>query len=493
MAVGGILFLTIYPFKFGLPPGVSAWKLPFRLESGFKPVGLLDDFLNVLLFVPFGFGVAGMLRSRGKSWSWTFGLAWGLGVLLSYSVEFTQYYIPYRDSGWHDVITNSTGSLLGALLFSWLGVACIELLAWTESKASAPLSRPRGAWLIFGYLAVWLVASVPLQIRTRLLNWDPNSLLVVGNLATGRGNSAWQGEVYRLEIWNKALPDNTARSITTGQPASAAPEGLVAAYDFNGANALADQRGNLPELSWSSTPKQATAEGPLVLDGKSWLTSKVPVTPLLQSIRETSQFSIHVVCRPADPRAEDRRITTLSRATGIADIDFEQNHGDLIFWFRSPLSVRHYPMAWITTDFFREKRIYDMLFVYDGTDLSFFADGQKEPRLYRMGPGTALARLIRNVKPAELEGYRYMFYALVFFPTGILLGIASRKTQALQRMGWFTAAATILIPAVILEAILVWASGRSVILSGPILCVCWAVAGMWWINLRHSATAAAKD
>ena len=493
LAVGGILFLTIYPFKFGLPSGVSAWKLPFRLESGFKPVGLLDDFLNVLLFVPFGFGVAGMLRSRGKSGGRGLMVAWGLGILLSYSVEFTQYYIPYRDSGWHDVITNSTGSLLGALIFSWCGAACLGMMAKAEGVTAAALSHPIGAWLIFGYLAIWLVVAAPMQMRTRLWDWDQNCLLIVGNVMSSRSNTAWRGEIYRLEIWNKAVPEDAARRITNGQPTDIAPSGLVAAYDFTSPSALKDQKGDLPDLVWSAATEPTAVSKPVVLYGKSWLTSKAPVGSLIKDIQETSQFSVHVVCLPADPGARDWHITTLSREPGIADFDFEQNHGDLIFWFRSPLSERHYPMSWITEDFFKARRIYDMLFTYDGADLSLYVGGQKEHRLYRMGPATVLARLIRNVKPAELEGYRYMFYALVFFPAGILMGIASRKTQAGQRMGWFAIAATILIPAVMLEAILVWVSGRRVILSGPILSVCWAVAGMWWINLLHSATTEAKD
>ena len=39
-----------------------------------------------------------------------------VGGLLSLTVEFLQYYIPRRDSSLTDVITNTTGSLLGALI-----------------------------------------------------------------------------------------------------------------------------------------------------------------------------------------------------------------------------------------------------------------------------------------------------------------------------------------------------------------------------------------
>src|SRR6202050_5744838 len=64
LATAGILFLTLYPFRFDFhivsPTGSSA----LFLGRSFKPAGFLDAFLNVLLFVPFGFGLAEKLRER---------------------------------------------------------------------------------------------------------------------------------------------------------------------------------------------------------------------------------------------------------------------------------------------------------------------------------------------------------------------------------------------------------------------------------------------
>src|SRR5579863_152830 len=103
VALAGIFFLTFYPFAFTYP---GSWRLgasPFLLNS-VKGAGLKDDFLNVLLFMPFGFGLAEKLRGRKISWGITTLLVYVAGALLSYGVEFTQLFIPNRDSGWHDVI-----------------------------------------------------------------------------------------------------------------------------------------------------------------------------------------------------------------------------------------------------------------------------------------------------------------------------------------------------------------------------------------------------
>ena len=76
-------------------------------------LGLLDILLNIILFVPLGVG----LRLLGRSWR----QALFLGAVLSLGIETAQYFaIPGRDAALGDVLTNSAGAALGALLAgSW--------------------------------------------------------------------------------------------------------------------------------------------------------------------------------------------------------------------------------------------------------------------------------------------------------------------------------------------------------------------------------------
>jgi VanZ family protein len=74
-----------------------------------------DVIANILGFMPFGFVLCGFFalsRPRGRAIL----ISTLVGGLLSFSVEFLQYYIPRRDSSWTDVISNTTGTLLGALI-----------------------------------------------------------------------------------------------------------------------------------------------------------------------------------------------------------------------------------------------------------------------------------------------------------------------------------------------------------------------------------------
>ncbi len=75
----------------------------------------IDAFLNVMAFVPFGFFLCGYLKNRdgGQGAMWRTVIA---GFLLSLTIEVGQYFLPMRNSGTTDLITNTTGTWLGALL-----------------------------------------------------------------------------------------------------------------------------------------------------------------------------------------------------------------------------------------------------------------------------------------------------------------------------------------------------------------------------------------
>src|SRR5258708_569074 len=75
----------------------------------------IDAFLNVMAFVPFGFFLCGYLKNRGGEQRavWRTVIA---GFLLSLTIEVGQYFLPMRNSGTTDLITNTTGTWLGALL-----------------------------------------------------------------------------------------------------------------------------------------------------------------------------------------------------------------------------------------------------------------------------------------------------------------------------------------------------------------------------------------
>ena len=171
LALAGIFFLTFYPFRFAPRAQSLAHRSPLLLAGVAKGGRSLEVYLNILLFMPFGFGVSEKLRERGWTRRATVFAALLAGFLLSYSIEFFQQYTPTRQSRWEDVLTNSTGAVAGFLLFELSGSFIVALAQNVERSLRASLTLLRAAVVLFVYFALWFGLSLHLQNRTRSINW----------------------------------------------------------------------------------------------------------------------------------------------------------------------------------------------------------------------------------------------------------------------------------------------------------------------------------
>ncbi len=459
LASAGILFLTLYPFRFDFHAAASGAASPLFLGKSLKPAGFLDAILNVLLFVPFGFGLAEKLRERGKSFTFTLALSLATGAFFSYSIELLQYYIPQRDSGWEDVFTNGSGSAVGCIVYEILGVSLLRELSRCESLLESLLTLRRALVVLLIYFALWFAASVPLQRNSRLSNWRTDAQLVVGNDASGR--FPWKGAVNTVQIWDLALHKEAVQQLSAGQPVDTGNPGLLVDYDFSAGPPFRNQRQISSELAWTPLVPVASDSGLLALDGASWLTTSVAVPDLIANLQKTNQFTVRVVCTPAETDAGDARIISISQPTGFADLTLRQEDSNLVFWFRNPLSASHAILAWYYPRIFTAGRTREILYTYDGSNLSLFIDGKEETLTYRLGPGTALVKHVRRIQPGELEGCNYIYYILIFCLPGAILGLAARNLPARRTPRSLALASLFLIPALLLEWILVSTSGRS--------------------------------
>ena len=78
------------------------------------PEDLFDIVGNLLLFVPFGFGLAALGQGRGVRPERAIPVILVLGAALSFGVETLQCWLPDRDPSWIDVAANSASSVIGA-------------------------------------------------------------------------------------------------------------------------------------------------------------------------------------------------------------------------------------------------------------------------------------------------------------------------------------------------------------------------------------------
>jgi hypothetical protein len=440
--------------------------------------------------MPFGFGLAEKLRESGKSRTFVFISSLVAGALLSYSIEFLQIYIPERDSGWEDVFTNTIGTVFGFLLFELMGNVVLHILAASERGLEALRYERRGALILLLYFGLWFGASLSLQRETRLNNWKPNSLLVIGNDAGGK--DAWAGEIRLVQIWDRAISRRDAKSASSTDELAVGESGLRASFAFSSSTPLHDQLGFLPDLVWTPRLPAYPVADPLVLDGSAWLSSNADVSNLVQDLQKSNQFAFRIVCTPAKTSGVDSRILSISQPSGVANLTVRQLGTTLVFSFRNEISAKRSQLAWHTPDVFKVGETRDILYSYDGSNLSLYIDGKVQPNRYKLGPGAALAILVRKIRPAELSGYNHIFYALVFFPGGALLGIAARRLPLNRMASYMIFGAVILVIPLLMELVLMRVSGRVFSFPNVAISVVLVIAGIVWINADRGGIRSAQ-
>jgi VanZ family protein len=490
LSLTGILFLTLYPFRLTSRVGIPGATLPLLLEGKGKPSGALDVFLNIILFVPYGFGLAGFLQARGKTRIRMMAITLAAGALLSYGIEVLQFYIPERDSGWEDVVTNSTGSLVGFLVFQLCGTAVIRFLNSCESVVGAAATAPNTTLALLLYFGAWFGVSAGLQRDTALSNWNLQSLLSVRSSPSSQSTTARKGEVYELEFWDHAVKSDFAKRLTsTGIARTSDPEPLVA-YTLSAGPPFQDRRQFLPDLN--ETRKMSISPGSKVppADDTSSITSVGPVSALVETLEKTRQFAVRVRYDPARIGRLEAPIISISPVSGPPDLEIRQENASLVFWFRNPVSARRSLLAWSVPHVFEAQVPRDFLFSYDGSNLDLAIDGRLLVRVYCLGPGAVLAQRVRRIKTNELRGYRYIYYALMFLPAGCLLGFA-RRDKFKSSPGWLLFMVVgYCLPPVLLEVLLVRVGGQMLSPRNIGLALLITCAGSVWINLGGGKAAA---
>jgi glycopeptide antibiotics resistance protein len=484
LSVLGIVYLTLFPFEIRLAFPHSYHGSPFLLGDSVKILDRKDFFLNVLLFIPFGFGLAAEFCKRGwQRWATSALVALAAGVCVSYSVELLQLYIPGRDSGWEDVISNSMGSLAGSILFAICGGVFLRSASHVADAVEGWVTPRRTAVLLAIYFAAWFSGAVRMQKETRLSDWDPQTSLIVGNDANGQ--YPWKGQVFLLQIWDRALPESVIAQVITqksGKLEDATSEGLLASYDFAAAPPYQDQRTFLPALGWTPAKPQAiNAQAPEV-SSASWLRTPSPVANLTREIVRSNQFTVHIVCAPGAIQNGQGRIVSLSQSSQNINFHLRQDGSNVVFFFLNPLSEKGSMLAWTVRDAFQAGKTRDIVAMYDGADAFMYLDGKRAPRNYRLGPGATLLHKISLIKPADLDGAAIVYETLIFLPAGLLIGLQAGTWSQRKLSAVWAFALGLLIPAILLEILLVEVSGRKIWPRNIVISFLLGIAGVLLMN-----------
>lgn len=173
-----ILYGTLLPFRFHSDAAEAARKFEAMLGSLGRPASRSDVVSNVLLFLPLGLLIAVRLAGRGVGLGRTLAIAAVGGLALSALVECAQLFLPGRDPSFVDLITNTTGTVLGALVGRPLSRLVSPsmtgaLKAFAARRPMAACALAVGAGLFVAGLSPFDVSLDPGDLKASILRARP--------------------------------------------------------------------------------------------------------------------------------------------------------------------------------------------------------------------------------------------------------------------------------------------------------------------------------
>ena len=391
---------------------------------------VLADFpQNVLLFVPLGFGLAGIfLAYHGGKWR-SFVLVLVVGLLLSSLMEGVQAVALLRFPTLADVIANGLGAGLGFWLFYLAGRWFWGWMGWLAGELRPFLTLRHLLLFYLLYLAGWLTVSVWMQSLTRFSNWNNQFPLIVGNEQTG--DRPWQGELRQFYLADRAFSSEELARLFAGEsPIAVSGDSLVAHYDFT--NLDAD---NFPPLIGQGNAASSMSADGVVLSQAYWLESERAVTNVSDALSEASQLTLGLKAATGDLiQSGPARLLSISGDPYNRNMTLGQEGPDLVFRLRMPLTgANGRQPELIVPNVFRDDQMHHIIITYDGTAVRLVIDSADNMYAIELLPAVALftKSFPKEVDQMRLNRgnmviFRLLYTACLFLPWAAWLAMAFR-------------------------------------------------------------------
>jgi VanZ family protein len=411
-----ILLLTLFPYHFRNP------------NASFGPVWnargtYTDFFLNILLFIPFGAGIAVWVeakpRTRMPGWA-----AVLLGsALLSASVEFAQRYLPFRDPCLNDLLANIVGGMAGFACFAvGRGRILRGLFAWERLIATTRFRQPGAAFLI--YLSTAVLVSAVVQHSINLKQWDTSYPLLLGNERTG--NRPWSGKILSLQVGDRAITRKKALELSRSM-------------QCNLQDPVFRFRPGAPDMagfSWKGLGSRPAAESALRISGSLWLESSSAGALITRRLQKSNQFTVLLQCTAAGiAQTGPARIVSISKDPYFRNFTIAQNAGSLVVRLRTQATGANGISPELNApSVFKPGIVHTIVVTYDGARLLAFVDGEAQKDSLDLGPASRLFFSKPSLMDSDLKGFQTLYYCLVFLPLGFFLSESCRRSRLSQ--GW---------------------------------------------------------
>ncbi|WAL62591.1 VanZ family protein [Thermocoleostomius sinensis] len=406
--IGLILVATLFPFNFSPPQLAPIEAFAYFNRSG----NLIDQIGNIGLFVPFGYGITGLIRQQGRSRWVAFIIAAILSTSLSMLVELLQFFLPKRTPTVTDLIANSLGGSTGATLWFTAEKAVDRvpnLLGCLRTKLALKILSVA----FLGYVLLTAGLAMMLQSQTHLNNWDDSFPLVLGNETTG--DRPWQGQLAAISLYDAALSETEVAALLSNHALFTSP---LVSYQLKAPGIYTDQTGKFPDLFWSANAVSFPPPGAFAT--------------LIRSIQQSSQLTLlAIVATHHASQTGPARIISISNGTLLRNLTLGQQGHDLAIRLRTPITGENakYPEL-LVPNFFLDQVPHRVVMTYRYSRLVCYIDRVQKAYSIDLSPEVIFFRYLLpfsewsvRLSPAELWAYKISYYSLIFIPLGILLGL----------------------------------------------------------------------
>jgi glycopeptide antibiotics resistance protein len=470
-----VLIATLHPFDFNFHKISS----PSQILSNFNNVSFFKDQINnLLLFMPFGFGLASFLeknkiQNKHKDKIqifWKILIITLLSAALSSTVEVLQIFIPSRTPTPADIMNNTIGGILGSISFSlWNSPILTSALAKIENNRHSP----KAIAILFSFyiLAIFLIYS-PWKEGLNFSNWENDYPLIVGNeTSKDRG---WNGYIANLNLLDKAIPQQEISKIFNDKQFFEKPgNSTVARYDFIGEGSYPDKTGKTSNLVWQGSPQEINPKKGILINTNNWLQTEKKASYINQRISNTSELTLSTIISTANTQQlGPARIISLSGGTGHRNLTLAQDGSSLHLRLRTPMTGENGSELKLNVpSIFANTNTHHLVITYSEPLLKVYVD--KAERFY-------LLNLLDFISTEQ----KLFYYTITFIPLGFCLAlltvIAKRKIQ----FYWILLFTGLLLPSLILEVILVREGGKSLSWKYIIFGIFLTASGMFFLRIR---------
>jgi glycopeptide antibiotics resistance protein len=436
-----IIIATIFPFDFQIPVEFSE---QFKFASSVK-----DYWQNILLFMPLGISLAMMFAPKQLGIPAILIVVCLVSSLISSAVEITQFSLPSRVSNVTDIICNSLGGTLGAILYFWRS-QIIQLLMGIVGRDFERLSLKSLLKAIACYCFLVIVSIWVLAVNVNLSTWDENFYLTIGNEVTG--DRPWNGQISELHISDRGFnPSEVQQVFKEANTFLAQHSNLVTSIKFaDRKNYYQDLSHHLPPLVWQDLSAssqiepiyQSVENTKILVNSKQWLQTKEPAVALNQKLKNTGEFSLYLaISSNSHQQFGPARIMTLSEGVNSQNLVIGQKGKDLKFRLRTPITGRNATQpSFLVPRVFENEDLCQILVIFAHKKLDFYVNHPQNKYSFKFTPANSFLSYLpweRKSWIINLEKFKpikaqILFYTIIMIPLSVLatyLLILLRRTQ----------------------------------------------------------------